>query len=212
MARARTGGGALAIRLFVSLLLGCALFLAVVNAFNEIQISRLARLHARSSAERDFAASAIFFPQTVGLPARAALLSAAILARSARQAPDRQRAGLRELAFVFLDEAEAKRPRWAQATLVRVYMNAADSRGRGQVPELLALSYRQAPFLAKDGEWRFRASLANWSALDRDTQFASAQEAAYLASLSYPMSVHIRLLTKGRPIEALFKQTRAAEF
>lgn len=197
-----------AIQVAVSMALFSTIIIAGFNAWSEAQVARLVAL--RNTAAQSNAPSVDYYSllsaQDYVPTARGALMVGSLLTRAADDANGERAMVFAEGARAYLDQAEAQRPDWAQVTLVRLYAQRkqALSNTAASAGYLLRLSYRQAPYLAKEGPWRISQIIRHWNEVDDATRNAAASEAVYLASLSRADRVHIRLIVSNTPLSPLF--------
>lgn len=132
------------------------------------------------------------------------LLEAAALTRCASLFPEGARASFLSRAQSRLSHVLALRPEAGQATLLRAYaVGLRSGRGTPEVTRLVAESYRQAPFLRDEGEWRVRYVTTHWIDADAVLRRRSVEEALWLSTLSVARASHIWRIVANTPMGPL---------
>lgn len=203
----------MSIRAWVAVALAIMLAVAIHNISQEWQIRKLTRIASEQLLLGSSPRAVDGLPDPSGLSARAALITASILARHSGQVAERLRPAYIAKAEIYAAEAARQRPGWAQVTIITIYLRQIhQARREFESNDLLRRSYAEAPFLRAEGDWRVQKVVAGWQSADEPLRMRAMQEAAWLASLSWPMRVHMSLLLTKTPAERSYRGVKASEF
>jgi len=139
------------------------------------------------------------------LPAREALYSGMALARQAANLPAGPgRDAVLGDAARLIDQARDQRPYWGPALVALSYLNLLRF-GEGDDRTIAAWrsSYRVAPFLRDEADWRIQYALAVWPRIGPDDRRAVAREAILLARGSRALAAHVRVMVSGTALQPL---------
>lgn len=100
--------------------------------------------------------------------------------------------------------ARAARPRWGQALVAESYLDMLRF-GETDQRTLAAFraSYRAAPFLRDEADWRIQYAIAVWPLIGPDDREAVAHEAILLARGNRNLMAHVRILVSGTALQPL---------
>lgn len=185
-ARAASAGSADAVtRILCLSALAAALVWAVSVGVAEWRVQRLvADRMAQASGQTVFPAADLL-GQTKPLPPRGALSRGLMKATAAFGSTGALRQSLIVAARRDIEQALRARPIWPAALVGEVFLDYVDGGvASPAVHRSLAASYRAAPFLPEEGEWRVRFGLAAWPWLTADVRQAILDEGVWQAELS----------------------------
>lgn len=163
-------------------MLGVTLHMVTVEA----EVGAMRRLSEASPAMVIAAMPEIMATPGRSLSPRGALLRALATGRAATATSDIvSREGWIRSARADLDVADAARPRWGDAMVVRTYIDLLEY-GPFGAPTMahFAQSYRHIPYLDQSALWRLTYARLRWDALDRETQDNVVREAIWYSNRS----------------------------
>lgn len=165
--------------------LGAALVWAVWVGVAEWRVQNLvADRAAQASGQTVFAASDLL-DRTAPLPPRGALSRGLMKAAAAFGSTGALRQSLIVAARQDVDQALRARPIWPAALVGQLFLDYVDGGiASPRAHRSLADSYRAAPFLPEEGEWRVRFGLAAWPWLTADLRQHVLEEGVWQAELS----------------------------
>ena len=182
----------------------CAMFLfAARAAYGEWQVKRMEadedlQLSAGDGRAPDIGALA----DRTGLPPRASLMRAEMLARDAfalRQGLARSER-IRQ-ARASLSDATAGRSRWGDALIVAAFIDFVQYGAAAPVTHAsLERSYRILRFSRRSGVWRVRLGINQWASLNPATRRHVIEEAVWLGNLSLQHDSLMRSIIAEAPM------------
>lgn len=143
-------------------------------------------------------------------PQLALALAAMAIDRAARAAPI-DRASLTQ-AGALLNRVERIRPRSAAAQVLRCRA-ALIAMGKSTPAAIghLRASYRYAPFLRNEGQWRVAVAVAYWPSLDEPLRAAAVDEAVWMGEIDGSLRRTVEAIVADSPA-AVRVQLRLARF
>lgn len=181
----------------------CAMLLfAAKAAYDEWQVKRV---EADEDIQLSFglagAADIEALEDRSGLPARASLMRAEVLARDAfalREGTARSER-IRQ-ARASLSDAMAGRSRWGDALIVAAFIDFVQYGAKAQITHAsLNRSYDILRFSRKSGVWRVRLGINQWTLLDAAARRHVIEEAVWLGNLSLQHDSLMRSIVTEAP-------------
>ncbi|MBZ6382907.1 hypothetical protein [Sphingomonas sanguinis] len=195
-----------ATRILCLSVLGAALAWAASVGVAEWRVQSLvADRMAQASGQTVFAAADLL-GHTEPLPPRGALSRGLMKATAAFGSTGVLRRSLIVAARRDIDQALHARPIWPAALVGQVFLDYVD--GGVASPgahRSLAASYRAAPFLPEEGEWRVRFGLAAWPWLTADARQHVLDEGVWQAELSPTRFEAMTQAFRETPAAAVFR-------
>lgn len=189
---------ALSLRLLLAALMAIALLFCVRQMQTEYHV-----LHSLDMLQ---SSDAVIDRSREGkLSARESLYRGMALARSAAQLPSGDgRDAVLDDAARLIAAARAERARWGEAMVAEAYLNLLRY-GQADLRTLSAFraSYRVAPFLREQADWRIQYAIAVWPLIEPDDRQSVAREAILLARGSRNLAAHVRVLASGTDLQPM---------
>jgi len=186
--------------------LGAALVWAASIGVAEWRVQYLvADRAAQAIGQTVFSASDLLNDNTP-LPPRGALSRGLMKAAAAFAATGTPRANLIAVARTDVDTALRARRIWPAAIVGQAFLEYVKGGVTSQrAHRALAASYRAAPFLPEEGEWRVRFGLAAWPGLTADLRERVLDEGVWQAGLSQGRFDAMTEAFRASPAGALFR-------
>jgi hypothetical protein len=206
-ARAASAGPAdAATRVACLTVLGAALVWAASVGIAEWRVQHLVADRAAQASGQTVFGAPDLLSQGTPLPPRGALSRGLMKAAAAFAATGTPRADLIAAARRDVDAALQTRRVWPAALVGQVFLEyveggVASPRAR----RALAASYRAAPFLPEEGEWRVRFGLAAWPWLTADLREQVLDEGVWQAGLSQGRFDAMTEAFRASPAGAVFR-------
>ncbi len=206
-ARAASAGPAdAATRLACLTVLGAALAWAASVGFAEWRVQHLVAERAAQASGQAVFSGAELLSQDTPLPPRGALSRGLMKAAAAFGDTAVPRDDLIAAARRDIDAALRARRVWPAALVGRVFLDYVEGGvASPRAHRALAASYRAAPFLPEEGEWRVRFGLAAWPWLTADLRGRVIDEGVWQAGLSQGRFDAMTEAFRASPAGAVFR-------